>query len=72
MVAQVIDEFLVFDRYRVMVLDKDVLSPSCDQFKINGQLYRSVALHGGAAAIPFNYIAVKSTQSFQSATVELA
>lgn len=67
--AHVIEEFQVLGRYHVMILDQD--APQ-GRYRINGRTFEPVELHTGVspAAIPRNYIAVRSTESFRGAAVE--
>ena len=70
MKANIVDEFLVLNKYRVMVLDKKVRRRNYGSYRIGGKLFEPVPLHG-TASIPRNYIAVKGTASFKGAAVEL-
>ena len=73
MKAHIVDEFLVLNKYRVMVLDKKVRRKKSGHYRIDGQLFDPVPLHGTRQAdpIPKNYIAVKGTASFLGAAVEV-
>ena len=73
MKARIVDEFLVLNKYRVMVLDKKVRRKNYGQYRIGGQFFDPVPLHGSRLQdpIPKNYIAVKGTASFIGAAVEL-
>ena len=73
MKANIVDEFLVLNKYRVMVLDKKVRRTNYDSYRIGGKLFEPVPLHGSRLQdpIPRNYIAVKGTASFKGAAVEL-
>ncbi len=73
MKAHIVDEFLVLNKYRVMVLDKNVRRKQYGQYRICGQLFEPVPLHTPRRkdSIPKNYIAVKGTASFKGAAVEL-
>ncbi len=73
MSAHVIDDFQVLGRYRVMVLDRDVCGESHASYRINGQTYHPIALHQrrNTNDIPLNYIAIRSTESFKGASVEI-
>ena len=73
MKAHIVDEFLVLNKYRVMVLDKNIRRRNYDRYRIGGKLFEPVPLHGSRLRdpIPRNYIAVKGTASFKGAAVEL-
>ena len=70
--AHVVDEFIVLERYRVMVLDRDARETPNVHYRINGVLFEPVKLHKDTEkdSIPPNYIAVKTTRSFKGAAVE--
>ena len=70
--AHVVDEFIVLERYRVMILDRDASGYPDARYLINGILFDPVKLHKQAEKdpIPHNYIAVRSTSSFRGAAVE--
>ena len=72
MTAQVVDEFLVLEKYRVMVLDQDIPGGRWAHYQINGEVFDPVRIHvqTQADSIPLNYIAVKGTDSFKGSTVE--
>lgn len=72
MTAHVVDEFLVLEKYRVMVLDRDVQCNLQAHYRINGKLFDPIKIYGQAKTdtIPLNYIAVKGTSSFKGSTVE--
>lgn len=70
MTAQIIDEFLVLEKYRVMVLDQNVSSLPHAHYRINGETFDPIVLHSKRSTIPRNYIAVKGTNSFKGSTVE--
>ena len=72
MTAQVMDDFQVLQRYRVMVLDRDAWPESSTRYRINGEVYDPVCIHTRKAndTMPRNYIAIRSTQAFKGATVE--
>ena len=72
MTAYVVDEFLVLEKYRVMVLDRDVEMAPHDHYRINGKLFDPVMLHihKRDMTIPMNYIAIKTTASFKGSAVE--
>lgn len=72
MTAHVVDEFLVLERYRVMVLDRDVQCKPQAHYRINGMLFDPIKIHEQSKTdtIPLNYIAVKDTGSFKGSTVE--
>ena len=72
MTAHVVDEFLVLEKYRVMVLDRDVEITPHDHYQINGKLYDAVMLHihKRDMTIPMNYIAIKATESLKGFAVE--
>ena len=71
--AHIIDEFLVLNKYRVMVLDKNIRRRRHGQYRIGGRSFEPVPLHssGRRDPIPGNYIAVKGTASFLGAAVEV-
>ncbi len=73
MSAYVIDDFQILGRYRVMVLDRDVCSEAHAGYRINGQIYSPIALHQSPTTneIPLNYIAIRTTESFKGASVEM-
>lgn len=70
--AQIMDDFQVLQRYRVMVLDRDACLEPPSRYKINGALYDPVCIHSRKAGdtMPRNYIAIRSTESFKGAAVE--
>lgn len=72
MTAQIVDEFLVLERYRVMVLDQDVQCEPYTRYRINGKVFDPVRIHvqSRTDTIPLNYIAVRDTNSFKGSTVE--
>ena len=73
MSAHVIDEFLVLGKYRVMALDQDVHNRFHVCYFIDGRAYPPVHLRGKQAVqIPGNFIAIKTTRSFQGAPVEIS
>lgn len=73
MKAHIVDEFLVLNKYRVMVLDKNIRRKQYGQYRIGGKLFEPVPLHSSHREdpIPKNYIAVRGTASFKGAAVEL-
>lgn len=72
MTAQVVDDFQVLRRYRVMILDRDACPEGSARYKINGQVYDPVRIHSRKSddTMPKNYIAIRSTQVFKGAAVE--
>lgn len=72
MTAQVVDEFLVLEKYRVMVLDRDVQCKPNARYQINGEILDPIRIHvqTHTDTIPMNYIAVKGTKSFKGSTIE--
>lgn len=72
MTAQVVDEFLVLERYRVMVLDRDIQGKPHVRYRINGEVFDPIKIHAQTHAdtIPLNYIAVRGTNSFRGSRVE--
>ena len=72
MTAQLVDEFLVLEKYRVMVLDQNVSSLPHAHYRINGETFDPIMLHssGKRGTVPMNYIAIKGTSSFKGSTVE--
>ena len=72
MTAQIIDDFQVLQRYRVMVLDRDACLDEPARYRINGQVYDPVPIHSRKSGdtMPKNYIAIRSTQVFKGAAVE--
>lgn len=72
MTAQVVDEFLVLEKYRVMVLDHDIPGGHWARYQINGEVFDPVRIHvqTHADTIPLNYIAVRGTNSFKGSTVK--
>lgn len=70
MTAQIVDEFLVLEKYRVMVLDQNVSSLPHAHYRINGETFDPIMLHSKRSTIPRNYIAIKATDSFQGSSVE--
>lgn len=70
MTAQIVDEFLVLEKYRVMVLDQNVSSLPHVHYRINGETFDPITLHSKRSTIPRNYIAIRSTQSFKGGAVE--
>lgn len=72
MTAQVVDEFLVLEKYRVMVLDQDIPGGCWVHYQINGEVFDPVRIHVQTQSdtIPLNYIAVRGTNSFKGSTVE--
>lgn len=72
MTAQVVDEFLVLEKYRVMVLDQDIQCEPQARYRINGEVFNPVRIHvqTHTDTIPLNYIAVRGTNSFKGSTVE--
>lgn len=73
MTAQVVDEFLVLDKYRVMVLDQEIRCKPNEHYRINGETFAPVRIHvqTHSDSIPLNYIAVKSKSSFKGSNVEI-
>lgn len=73
MTAQVIDEFLVLDKYRVMVLDREIRCNPHEHYRINGIIFDPVKIHvqTHTDTIPLNYIAIKSKSSFKGSSVEI-
>ena len=45
MTAQVVDEFLVLEKYRVMVLDQDIPGGRWAHYQINGEVFDPVRIH---------------------------
>ena len=72
MTAQVLDEFLVLEKYRVMVLDQDIPGGRWAQYPINGEVFDPVRIHVQTQSdtIPLNYIAIRGTNSFKGSIVE--
>ena len=69
---KLIHEFLVLERYRVMVLDQDVQCEPHARYRINDKVFDPVRIHVQTRTdtIPLNYIAVRDTNSFKGSTVE--
>ena len=69
---KLIHEFLVLERYRVMVLDQDVQCEPHARYRINGKVFDPVRIHVQTRTdtIPLNYIALRNTNSFKGSTVE--
>ena len=72
MTAQVMDDFQVLQRYRVMVLDREAGLEDADYYRIDGEVYAPVRIHSHKAGdtMPRNYIAIRSTRNLKGATVE--
>ena len=72
MQAQIMDDFQVLQRYRVMVLDREACLEPPARYRINGEVYDPVCIHSKSRTdtMPRNYIAVRSTKSFKGAAVE--
>ena len=70
----VIDEWLLFNKYRVLKLDHDISCKARAKYMINGVVYEPEHLHCRPVTgtpIPLDLIAIKTTESFLGATVEL-
>lgn len=72
MTAQIMDDFQVLEKYRVMVLDRDACFEPPTRYRINGEVYDPVCIHSQKEndTMPRNYIAIRSTQVFKGAAVE--
>lgn len=72
MTAHVVDEFLVLEKYRVMVLDQDINCKPHARYRIGGKLFDPIRIHVQTRndTIPLNYIAIKATESFKGSSVE--
>lgn len=72
MTAQIMDDFQVLQRYRVMVLDRDITPEPPAGYRINGQLFEPVPIHSQKSGdtMPRNYIAIRSTDAFKGSCVE--
>jgi len=72
MTAQVMDDFQVLQRYRVMVLDRDICPDTPAYYRINGEIFDPVRIHSrkDGDTMPRNYIAIRSTNSFKGSSVE--
>lgn len=69
----VIDEWLLFNKYRVLKLDHDISCKARAKYQINGVVYEPEHLHCRpviGTPVPLNLIAIKTTESFLGATVE--
>lgn len=73
MSAHVVDEVLVLGKFRLLVLDRDVLEGTYSKYRIGKSEYTPVVLNArpSTGTNPQNYIAIKTTESFLGATVEL-
>ena len=69
----VIDEWLLFNKYRVLKLDHDIKCNARAKYQINGVIYEPEYLHCRPVTgtpVPLDLIAIKTTESFLGATVE--
>ena len=73
MTAQIIDEFLVLGKFRLLALDHDIDEGSYSKYRIAGVDYEPVLLNmrPSTGTNPMNYIAIKTTKSFKDEIVEL-
>ena len=69
---KVIEEYLVFEKYRVLKLNHDLTCKGSATYLINGTLYEPERVHYKTTSgiVPLNLIAIKTTESFLGATVE--
>ena len=69
---KVIDEWLLFNKYRVLKLNHDINCKACAKYLINGIVYEPEHLHCRpvTGTIPLDLIAIKTTESFLGSTVE--
>ena len=69
---KVIDEWLLFGKYRVLKLNHDINCKSHAKYLINGVVYEPEYLHCRPVTgiIPLDLIAIKTKESFLGADVE--
>lgn len=69
---EVIEEWLVLEKYRVLKLSRDLTCKGNAKYLINGIVYEPVHVHYKTISgiVPLNLIAIKTTESFLGATVE--
>lgn len=62
----VIDEWLLFNKYRVLRLDHDINCKASAKYLINGVVYEPEYLHYRpiTGTVPLDLIAIKTTESF--------
>ncbi len=69
----VVDEWVLLGKYRLLQLDRDIECKAHAKYLINGTMYEPEYLHMRplTRTEPLNYIAIKTTESFLGASVEL-